>query len=450
MQKRRTKVLVVAFVSLIMLLNSVLAFAEPTDIEGHWAKEYILELVEKEIVKGYSDGTFRPENNITRAEFYKIVNYMMKIREEENVEFKDVSSKDWFYLEVKKGVKAGYIEKGEALKPNEPITREEVVKIIGIVFDIKNEDYKLNFKDYKEIDKSVEIYLKGMVEKGYISGYSDGTFRAKKNITRAEAAKIIMGVGNEILDVKGEYRKDIKGNLVVSSSDVVLKNMTVEGNLYIVCEGSFKASNLNVKGKVYIMGGEKGSISFEKSTMGSIVVRKDEVKVNLQKTKVLEAEILSQNVFINSDLKIEKVFSRGRMILNNMVFEKGERLDKYFEKKDNISGGGISTGGSENTGGENNPTPPTVEPKISAYFHKSQLENFGRVSIDLEGLEGAKKYSVNFKYSDGKKEDTLGPVNTAAKTTEIYYNGEHPVNITVYKDNGEVLHVFKNVYLNKK
>lgn len=43
-----------------------------TDTAGHWASEYIAEGVEKNWINGYPDGTFRPQNTITRAEFVKL------------------------------------------------------------------------------------------------------------------------------------------------------------------------------------------------------------------------------------------------------------------------------------------------------------------------------------------------------------------------------------------
>ncbi|NLX77052.1 MAG: S-layer homology domain-containing protein [Clostridiaceae bacterium] len=47
--------------------------AEYKDIENHWGKQYMLELVERNIIAGYPDGTLKPDNNITIAEFVKIL-----------------------------------------------------------------------------------------------------------------------------------------------------------------------------------------------------------------------------------------------------------------------------------------------------------------------------------------------------------------------------------------
>lgn len=56
---------------------SVTAFGAPTDIQGHWAQNTINKWVDKGDISGYPDGTFRPNNMITRAEFVVLVNNAM-------------------------------------------------------------------------------------------------------------------------------------------------------------------------------------------------------------------------------------------------------------------------------------------------------------------------------------------------------------------------------------
>ena len=67
------KTIALLLVALMILPSGSFSFGQETDISDHWAKEEINYLIEKGIVNGYPDGTFRPERNITRAEFYKLV-----------------------------------------------------------------------------------------------------------------------------------------------------------------------------------------------------------------------------------------------------------------------------------------------------------------------------------------------------------------------------------------
>ena len=124
-------------VVVILLPFGNFAFGQVTDISNHWAKEEIKYLIEKGIIHGYPDGTFRPEENISKVEFYKLVNELIGYKEKVDIEFDDVKDSDWFYDHVKKGVKANYINKVETLKPNINIKREEVAEILSIVFDIE-------------------------------------------------------------------------------------------------------------------------------------------------------------------------------------------------------------------------------------------------------------------------------------------------------------------------
>jgi len=71
----KTRLIAVVIVLCLVLSMAFTVFAAPlTDIENHWAKEQIKAWVEKGLVKGYEDGTFRPDHNISRAEFMALVN----------------------------------------------------------------------------------------------------------------------------------------------------------------------------------------------------------------------------------------------------------------------------------------------------------------------------------------------------------------------------------------
>ena len=103
------------------------------DISNHWAKDTILEFVEKEYIDGYEDNTFRPNNSITRAEFIKIVNNFFNLTEESDINFSDVKKDEWYYKDLRIAVAAGYIDGYEdnTFRAYENITRQEVAKIIS-------------------------------------------------------------------------------------------------------------------------------------------------------------------------------------------------------------------------------------------------------------------------------------------------------------------------------
>lgn len=172
------------------------------DIGKHWAEPSIKYLIDKKIMSGYGDDTFKPDNMITRAEFLKIVNNVYENQKSKEIDFKDVKEKDWFYKDIGKAVGAGYIEgyTDNTVKPNEPITRQEASKIIVKASRLEKltVNKKVDFKDKDTISDWALVYVDIMVEKGYIKGYEDNTFRPNRNLSRGEAAKILSGIKEEI------------------------------------------------------------------------------------------------------------------------------------------------------------------------------------------------------------------------------------------------------------
>ena len=165
------------------------------DIKGHWAETHIKNFLEKGYIEGYGDNTFRPDNKITRAEFIKIVNMAFGYTTKGSENFTDVNSDDWFYDEVLKAMKQGYIDGygDDTFKPNEPISREEACKIVGVI--LKANGYgNTKFKDDSEIQDWAKKYVKGLVDMGIIDGFKeDNTFRPKANTSRAETVKTVKG-----------------------------------------------------------------------------------------------------------------------------------------------------------------------------------------------------------------------------------------------------------------
>ena len=93
-------------ITIILTLQSIsLCFAEDT----HWAKNYADELFEAGIVKGDLDG-FRFESLVTRAEFTALINRAFNFTDEDAPDFKDAKESDWYYSELLKARKAGYLK----------------------------------------------------------------------------------------------------------------------------------------------------------------------------------------------------------------------------------------------------------------------------------------------------------------------------------------------------
>jgi hypothetical protein len=84
--------------------------AQASDVAGNWAEPFIKALVEKDIIKGYPDGTFKPDQPVTRAEFAALLNRAFDLKEvRAGRKFKDVPKKFWAAEVIQKAYKGGFL-----------------------------------------------------------------------------------------------------------------------------------------------------------------------------------------------------------------------------------------------------------------------------------------------------------------------------------------------------
>ncbi len=118
------------FTAVIVVLSLIQpVFASFNDVQNHWAKDAI----ERLIIKGYPEGTFKPQNPITRVEFVTIINSLLKLRNASDIAYKDVKQSDWYYQQVR--LASNYMNGYPDLtfRPNKPLTRQETVTILDRV-----------------------------------------------------------------------------------------------------------------------------------------------------------------------------------------------------------------------------------------------------------------------------------------------------------------------------
>lgn len=170
------------------------------DAINHWSKEYIDILFSKAILDGYLDGTIKPDNEITRAEISVILGKAIGLDTKNNkkIPFKDAESiPNWAasYVGIlaERGIIKGY-EDG-SFRPNNKINRAELVAMVIRANNIKSNNNTLNrFKDSNTIPLWASGYIQAAVNLGILGGYPDNTIRPLDNITRGEAFAIIARV----------------------------------------------------------------------------------------------------------------------------------------------------------------------------------------------------------------------------------------------------------------
>ena len=168
--------------------------------DAHWAAGVIEELCLKGYINGYPDGTFKPDNNITRAEMTKILVKVQGLEEaaSDSPQFKDVNPSDWYYGYIEAAARAGLVkgyETGE-FRPNQRITREEIAALICRAMGKESEAASLanartDFTDDQDIAAWARGYIVIEFREGIVNGYPDQSFGPKKNATRAEVCAMV-------------------------------------------------------------------------------------------------------------------------------------------------------------------------------------------------------------------------------------------------------------------
>lgn len=169
---------------------SVGAFSDVS--ESHWAKEPIRALSAAGYINGYTDGSFGPDNKITRAEFVTIINNVKANTKISSKTFSDLSADAWYYNAINSAVAAGYIGGYDdgTVKPDANLTRAEAAVIAYRAWGLTPEG-NVNFADSASIGDWASSQIATLVSKNIIGGYDDNTFRPNETITRAEVAKIV-------------------------------------------------------------------------------------------------------------------------------------------------------------------------------------------------------------------------------------------------------------------
>jgi hypothetical protein len=174
-----------------------------TDMGRHWADVTIGKLVEIGVISGYTDGTFKPDNTITRTEFAKIVRTALKMDLVEGNSFDDTKT-HWAKNEINtlvanKGIVVSEYKNG--FGPDVNITRVEMAKMIVRSMGLGNEadaNSKVETGFYDIDDYESGDGLNGFVyvanKYGIVKGYGDYTFKAHTPATRAEASQMILNM----------------------------------------------------------------------------------------------------------------------------------------------------------------------------------------------------------------------------------------------------------------
>ncbi|WP_188997407.1 S-layer homology domain-containing protein [Paenibacillus nasutitermitis] len=321
----------VAAALIISLIGSVMpwvAAAKPNDTDAHWASQTMEKWAENGLLSGYADGSYQPDQSVTRAEFIALANRAYKLEARSPVVFKDVSAGKWYAPEFGKAVAAGYIsgyEDGTA-RPAKQVTRQEAALML---FKLAKLDLEpaggsgTGFTDDALLAGWGRTAVAAVSARNWLSGYPDGSFKPDRAMTRAEAVVVLdralsdVNSGevpepeDKVYKEAGTYGpsegvEEVAGNVVISAAGVKLRNMVITGNLTLdqgIGEGDVHLENVTVQGTTTVHGGGANSVYLNDSTFHLIIVSKltGQVRLVLEGNTIVDAmQVLSRLILVLS------------------------------------------------------------------------------------------------------------------------------------------------------
>ncbi len=342
MRKFKIAAVIVCVSLCFAALFSVACFASDvklTDIEGHWAKEYIEYGVEKGYINGYTDNTFKPNKTVTRAEFSKMINSALGISGQTASEFNDVEDEDWFSNDVKRALYAGYIkgyDEDNTFRPNIPISRQEAAVVFSrIVLPVTQKASLDSFKDKADIADWAQDAIATIAFKGYMNGDQNGNVLPKGQLTRAEAAKLISEL--------------IKNENVVNGVQEIKKSQTVSQTIFtdgLVIDAQDDAEILLEDCRI----------------LGNIEVKSGMVVLSLGNSS---ADVITNNCTGDLTLMADKNSAVNQLIVHQPMYAVGDTVAKVMLEGQDLQSGTVELEGKFNL----------VEIGTSAVLKAEEIEN---------------------------------------------------------------------------
>ncbi|MFD0717055.1 putative Ig domain-containing protein [Paenibacillus sp. GCM10027626] len=342
---RRALVVVLSICLLFTSFHAVFAEVKkeiPADLKSSWASKVLQEWWAKEWIHGYPDETFRPDTNISRAEFITLVNRVLSLSAQADISFRDLHPGHWAYDQIAIAFHAGYMKgyKDGTVRPDSAVSREEVAFMVNTLLQLDlGKSNVSKFKDAAGFASWSKAAIGALAAEGILSGYPNGMFRPENKITRAEAVVVLNNamqyaekVRTKTYDKTGVYGTasgvpSIVGSVTVASSGITLQNMLILGDLIIDgtdVSGNVTLQNVIVRGKTHVYGGVS-QVNVVDSTLESLEVcmKNDSVRIvaegttDIHRTALCSSAALEERQLTGGgfhEVSLVKEMSKGSVV----------------------------------------------------------------------------------------------------------------------------------------
>lgn len=218
------------------------------DVEGHWAREAMLEASARGLVKGYPDLTFQPEKPVTQLETIVMMVRALGL-EEEAQDKAQAELPVWLKHQNQvpswaRGYLAAALDHGLLtpldlinFQPNKPAKRWEVSVILARALQIEVENGReasepLNFTDFQAIPEEAQKYIASVVEQGLLRGDPGGALRPLAPVKRCEMATILLRLGEKLENILDLH--ELKGTITAVDAGKI--TLAIQGGATVTLE----------------------------------------------------------------------------------------------------------------------------------------------------------------------------------------------------------------------
>ncbi|MCM3574419.1 S-layer homology domain-containing protein [Mesobacillus subterraneus] len=371
--------------------------------------EAVVNLTQRGVIKGFGDGTYKPNQEVTRAQAAAIIaaSLGLNTKTPKNPGFNDVKPGTWYY-----GAVAALVEKkimsgidSDTFLPNKPVTRAEMAKMLSNAYNLKATSTKTTFKDVPE--KSwFASFVSSLVESKVTSGISPSAFAPGQAVTRGQMAAFV-------------YRAEKA--TAVKIEKVSASNVTIGGKTYDLAE-SVK-SILNPANEDAL---KNALVRFEE-TKGSIT-KITYLEITANGTSAGDLVLNGNNTVIDGNVKINGDYVSVKNLTVKGQFELGAGVQKSFYSS-HLTVAGKTIIGSAAT---------VKTSSFDTAFYKGLTQKVSISSLQAAAEEKSSKITfdnANLKSVDVNKNDVLVESTGASKIEEINLTA----NVSVKATDGVVI-----------
>ncbi|WP_346200251.1 S-layer homology domain-containing protein [Caldifermentibacillus hisashii] len=253
------------------------------------------------ILNGFDDGTFKPNDPVLREQAAKILATALKLDTTGTENYPDVSPDNWSYKYIVAVTKAGIFggdEKGN-FNPFANLTRQEAAKIIVEAFGFTGST-ELTFGDKANIQSWAVPYVKTAVANGILKGDDQGNFNPNANIKRGDFALMIQRALNAVENAKTPKVESVSANnlkTVNISFNKPVDKETIDFSTVKVSKGSTTYTDTELN---YVLSDDKKTLTVVFDTVSNL--QSDEFKVVVDGVKTVDGEAFSKAEFTKSFL----------------------------------------------------------------------------------------------------------------------------------------------------